>query len=139
MVSRLVKSAAALGLLLTGCNSGISDRNLSYISADETARVISEGQNTLFGVEKRTLLIDSRQRVSYKQKHILGAVNIPFGQLFAYMYELEGVGMIVVYGETTDDSVALAMSKELMELGFNDVRTLHGGFTGWEEIQKTTE
>lgn len=100
---------------------------------------MSEGQSTLLGVEKRTLLIDSRQRVSYKKKHILGAVNIPFGQLFAYMYELEGVGMIVVYGNTTNDSVAMAMSKELMELGFNDVRTLYGGFTGWEGIQNITE
>ena len=133
MVNHFVKSLATIGVFLVGCNAGISDHNLSYISAEDAVILLRDGKSNLLGVEKKTILIDPRNRLEYSKKHIAGSTNIPFGHLFAYEYKLENAGIIIVSGETDNDPVAMAMSKELMKLGFKDVKTLRGGLDGWWE------
>lgn len=95
--------------------------------------MLRDGQSNLLGVEKKTLLIDSRKKVDFNKNHIDGSINIPFGHLFAYEYKLNNVETIIVCGKSDNDPVAIAMSKELIKQGFKDVKTLRGGVDGWQD------
>ena len=122
-----------VSLLITGCSIGLSDKSLSYVTPADVSALISNDSGTLFNANTQAIIIDPRPSWSYGQGHILGAINIPFGQLSSRVWKLEDAGVIVVAGETHNDSVAIAMSKRLIKLGFSDVRTLRGGLTGWED------
>lgn len=123
-----------VGLLVCGgCSIGLSDRSLSYITPEGASILLREGAGTLLDADAEVVIVDPRPTWSYGQGHIPGATNIPFGQLNAQVWKLDGAGIIVVAGETHNDSVAIAMSKRLINLGFSDVRTLRGGLTGWED------
>ena len=95
--------------------------------------MLREGAGTLLDADAGVVIVDPRPTWSYAQGHIPEAINIPFGQLNAQVWKLDGAGVIIVAGETHNDSVAIAMSKRLIKLGFSNVKTLRGGLTGWED------
>ena len=103
---------------------------------DEASVIIEEGERAFLGEQKAVVLVDPRPTWSYRKGHIPQAINIPFGQLKSQMWQLDDAGVIIIAGETYNDAVAFAMSKSLNENGFNDVRTLRGGLTGWEDAGK---
>ena len=47
--------------------------------------------------------------------------------------------LLLFLGESWNDSVAIAMSKDLLKKGFKDVRTLKGGLTSWTESGRDIE
>ena len=120
-------------LLFGGCSIGLSDNSLSYLTPEGVSMLLEKGAGTLLDADAEVVIVDPRPTWSYGQGHIPGSLNIPFGQLHAQLWKLEGAGIIIVAGETHNDSVAIAMSKRLIKLGFSDVKTLRGGLTGWED------
>ncbi len=124
-------------LIAVGCNAGISDKNLVFVSPSDVSLLMSSESTELFGPELRTVLVDCRERAKFNKAHIPSATSIPFGHLKFKLYELDNAGVIVVSGDTFNDAVAIAMSKALMETGFKSVKTLRGGLTGWEEAGGT--
>lgn len=118
---------------LSGCSAGISDKSLSYISPADAAISMREGSSNLIGPERETVLLDPRQSWAYRKTHIPSSINIPYGQLKTQLWRLDEVGMIIVCGTTYDDSVAIAMSKTLLAMGYKDVRTVRGGLRAWEK------
>ncbi len=126
-------------MFLFGCNSGISDKNLSYVSPNDAAVLMREGSGSLLGPGGTTIMVDPRPTWVYRKSHISGSINIPFGRLHIQSWRLDDAGIIIVAGETYNDSVAIAMSKELISQGFTDVRTLRGGLTGWDDAGEPVE
>ena len=120
-------------LIFAGCSIGLSDRSLSYLTPEAVSILLREGAGTLLDADAEVMIVDPRPTWSYRQGHIPEAINIPFGQLNAQVWKLDGAGVIIVAGETHNDSVAIAMSKRLIKLGFSNVKTLRGGLTGWED------
>ncbi|MDE1038506.1 MAG: rhodanese-like domain-containing protein [Phycisphaerales bacterium] len=124
---------------LIGCGSGISDKNLSYVSPSEASVLMREGNRALLGPGSESIMVDPRPTWSYRKSHILGAINIPFGRLHIQSWRLDDAGIIIVAGETYNDPIAVAMSKELLLQGFTNVKTLRGGLTGWDEAGEPIE
>ena len=118
--------------LLAGCSVGISDKNLEFISPQEAYELLTEGSSNLIGSDLPTLVVDPRPTWSYRKGHIPQAINIPFGQIRLQLWQLDDAGTIIISGETHNDPVALALSKELIKQGFSDIKTMRGGLTGWE-------
>jgi rhodanese-related sulfurtransferase len=125
--------------LISGCASGISDKNLVYVSTLEAEKLLGHENTSLFGVEGATVLVDPRIPWQYNQGHIPGSMNLPLESLFLDAWKLDNVGIIIVSGQTWNDSVAIAMSKDLLKRGFKDVRTLKGGLTGWTDSGREIE
>jgi rhodanese-related sulfurtransferase len=123
----------------SGCDSGISDKNITYIMPRDAAVMMREGKSTLLGPRAATVLVDPRPSWSYLKSHIPGSINIPFGRLYLQSWQLDHAGVIIVSGETYNDSVSIAMSKALMQLGFTDVKTLRGGLVGWDDAGEVVE
>jgi rhodanese-related sulfurtransferase len=122
-----------------GCNTGISDKNLSYIMPRDASILVQDGQNSILGPNSTVVIVDPRPTWSFRESHIPEAINIPYGRLRIQAWRLADVGMIIVSGETYNDSVAIAMSKTLMGMGFTDVRTLRGGLVGWGDAGESIE
>ncbi len=98
-----------------------------------------EGNRALLGPGSESIMVDPRPTWSYRKSHILGAINIPFGRLHIQSWRLDDAGIIIVAGETYNDPIAVAMSKELLLQGFTNVKTLRGGLTGWDEAGEPIE
>ncbi|MDP7008110.1 MAG: rhodanese-like domain-containing protein [Phycisphaerales bacterium] len=128
-----------VGTLFLGCSTGISDKNLVYVNNDEAESLMQKGDTSLFGTESPTILVDARVPFRYSQGHIPGSMNVPLETLFFDAWKLDEAGIIIVSGETWNDAVAIAMSKELIKKGFKDVRTLKGGLTGWTDSGRAVE
>jgi len=140
MVIRFANFVTSFLLLaLVGCNTGISDKNLTYITPRDASIFVQEGQNNLLGPNSAVVIVDPRPTWSFRKSHIPQAINIPYGRLHIQSWRLKDVGMVIVSGETYSDSVAIAMSKTLIEMGFSDVRTLRGGLVGWGDAGESIE
>ncbi len=126
-------------LLIFGCGTGVSDKNLVFVNTDEADRLLQSGDTSLFGTDGATVLVDPRSAWQYSQGHIPGSMNLPLESLFFDAWKLDNAGIIIVSGLTWNDSVAIAMSKDLIKKGFKDVRTLRGGLTSWTDSGREVE
>jgi 3-mercaptopyruvate sulfurtransferase SseA len=118
------------------CARRTSSRDLVLVGADEAQRL----------VERRGLWrkdhgawVDPRTAAAFEVGHIPGALSLPFQEVSAGHERLKDYRVLVVYGEDFDDPLAEAMSKRLIELGHDDVRTLRGGLRMWLEAGHSIE
>jgi rhodanese-related sulfurtransferase len=97
------------------------------ISAQDLKALIAE--------KKPIFILDVRQKEEYDAGHIDNAVLIPLNVLLDRYNELPKDKTIVVYcgsGGRAARAVTLLGAK-----GFTNAVRLSGGFTAWEELQKT--
>ena len=57
---------------------------------------------------------------------------MPMAALSQDAWKLDEDQVIIVYGNTWNDDLSLAMSKALIKMAFPGVRTLRGGIDAWE-------
>ena len=123
-----------LGLLvLSGCDSKTSDRDLEWVTAYQGIDKIAKPTGA-FGSRGETVNIwlDPRTPTEYAEGHIPGAVSLPFPMIEQdHQSLLLNAGTVVVYDTNWDDVIAVSASKRLMELGYSDVYTLRGGLEAW--------
>ncbi|MEN6369480.1 MAG: DUF1573 domain-containing protein [Thermotogota bacterium] len=75
------------------------------------------------------ILIDLREPGAYATGHLMGALNIPYAELSAWIERLPKGVIIVLYdqdGVLSDQAV-----QELLSAGFTDARSLLGGLNAW--------
>lgn len=94
-------------------------RGLKKMSQEEFRASLRKGQ-----------LIDVREPNEYKGGHIIGARNIPVGQMKLRMKELRKDQPILMYcqGKSRTNQAA----KLLMKNGYTDIYMLEGGFKNWK-------
>lgn len=139
MVKSIRVFVSCFVVLIFGCGVGISDKNLTFVSPRDAAVLMQDGKSNLLGPKSSTIVVDPRPAWRFKKSHIPGSINIPFGRLRIQAYLLDDAGIIIVSGETYNDSVSVAMSKALITMGFKDVKTLRGGITGWDDAGEPVE
>ena len=121
-----------LVLSVFGCQGNrTSDRSIEFVSVEET-EALSGTRTSIFGKKSQGVCIDPRAEFEYRKGHIPGAIHVPYEDVRSRQQELRSYDTIVVYGTEYGSTIAQAMSKTLIELGFNDVRTLRGGLRAWE-------
>lgn len=128
-----------LSLVLTiaafaaGCTTQqTSDKDLVFISATE-AQELAVGRKRFLGLTGADVgtWVDARSPADYRKGHIPGAINLPFERVLTDHHQLKGHPILIVYGADYNDARANGMSKQLIELGYEDVRTLNGGIRAW--------
>lgn len=132
--------AISLFALANGCNSGVSDKSLRFVDPDQAIE-LAAGRDSLLGLggKKGGAYVDPRPEAAFEAGHIPGAIHLPFDRVRLDHHELDEAGALIVYGDDYNDAVALAMSKRLMELGHEDVRTLRGGLRAWKAAGNAVE
>jgi len=105
--------------------------NRNAVSAIGPAAAFEEFQR------RETLFLDARPANFYQERHIKGAVNIPL-TLFDIVYLMtfakeDKEKKIIVYGGTISKLYDLELADKLLLRGYEQVRILEGGLSGWEE------
>jgi rhodanese-related sulfurtransferase len=75
------------------------------------------------------LLVDLRPPEEYAQGHLLGAVNVPFGELPGWLDRLPREAVIYLYDATGVEGVQAAQL--LQAEGYAAARAIAGGLVGW--------
>jgi rhodanese-related sulfurtransferase len=134
MTPRTASALVLLASLAVGCTRKTSDRDIVYLTPAEAIGKSAQPTGLFGGRERRSVWVDPRTPQHYAEGHVSGAVSLPFPRMSAEAkVALRGYDQFFVYGTGTDDTIAKAASKRLMELGFDDVYTLKGGLEKWKE------
>ena len=133
--------AAGTCLPAAGCGEKkFSDRNLVLVDTTEALEIVAPRKKLLgLGSEESGAWVDPRSEREFREGHIPGAISLPFQYVTGRHQILKGYDILIVYGDDYDDPIADGMSKRLMELGFNDVRTLRGGLRAWTDADLEVE
>ena len=99
----------------------------------EIREVTAAEAEQLLGAETRPVLVDVRERDEYEQGYIPGAVHIPRGNLESRIENTvsDRNAPVILYCAAGNRSAFAA--KTLHELGYTDVVSLAGGFSGWKQ------
>ncbi|MCF6239824.1 MAG: rhodanese-like domain-containing protein [Bacteroidales bacterium] len=131
----LKTSIVLLSCFLFACSKQENNQNvqLKQISSKELKEKIAKQ-------EEEFTLIDLRSTEKFHKEKIEGAVNIPIDSLKSkisneefwqneYMYPPEDTSLIIIYGANSQTGIRAA--KTLMNLGFNNVVYLKGGYDNY--------
>ncbi len=122
--------AAGSTLLLTGCSTNVTDRDISEVSI---ARTHELGRASIKD-DSDVLMIDTRSSEAFAQGHIPGARNLRLGDLAdtRTLESLRRYDTLVVYGRDPGDSAAKAVAKSLIaEKKLGKVYHFSGGMNEW--------
>jgi rhodanese-related sulfurtransferase len=104
--------------------------------------VDSETIGKRFGGEK-VLFIDARPSHFFDERHIRGAVNIPYAlfdiMFMVHMEDINAADHIIVYGKTISRLYDEKVTQRLDLYGFKNVKILSGGLTEWVKKGYPTE
>lgn len=98
-------------------NSFIDQSKITYIELEPFKKLLNEKEPSLF-------ILDIQTEENYKKKHIVGATNIPLGELEKRSDEIPAGKQIVIYGE--NDNISFLGGVRLSDLGIFAVQTLIG-------------
>lgn len=90
---------------------------------------IDQGVVDYFLKQESVLILDVRDRLSYRCGHIPNALNFGKDNFKMFMNNINHHLHLLVYGESDEDSEAMA--ELLVELGFINVTVLAGGYDEW--------
>ena len=100
----------------------------------EDCFAIEELQQLLKQWPDQLIIIDVRTSEEFAEKHILGAINFPLGELESSSIKLSKEAMIITVcgkgGGRSQQGAAL-----LKQIGFINAKFLCGGIFGWYEWQ----
>lgn len=122
-------AGVVLGVGLLGCNE-TSDLDIKFVALEEVRGLTVSAEKTPTAL----LLIDPRPPSDFARGHLPGAKNV---QQSSVMRESElnpqwdPYDRIVVYGDNRGSAPARAMTKRLIEVGYDDVMMYEGGFEEW--------
>lgn len=118
--------------------------NLSFLSAEEFLGVsyitLAEAES-LFALGQ-AVFVDTRSEESYRQGHIVGAVNIPFEAFDPGVLEnipLPYDNPIVVYCDGSECQSSTNLAKHLAEKDYADIRVFFGGWEEWKNSELPIE
>ena len=88
--------------------------------------------------EVASTMLDIRDRTSFNQSHIMGAMAMPMDEVVERAKSsLEPEREIYIYGETDEQTAEVA--NKMRQAGFPAVSELRGGLAGWKAIGGPTE
>jgi len=141
--------AAVTGLLT---NHGRSDRLPLVAGGSPEARlttdtgasmIVSLNEARRLCLDDEAVFLDARSPEEYARGHIRCAQNIPWQSFDAWLDRVWGVipedARIITYCDGEECSLSADLARELISLGYQDVRVLVNGWTRWKEAGFPTD
>jgi rhodanese-related sulfurtransferase len=92
---------------------------------------------------KNTVFLDSRYPEDFKSGHIKGAINLPYEEFEEHapkvLPKLSKDEEIITYCDGSECETSLLLARELMDLGYTDVKVFFGGWQEWEKAGLSVE
>jgi rhodanese-related sulfurtransferase len=111
-----------------------SDRDVVFLSSRDVVSLIGTGVGQPPEGAADVILIDARAERHFNAGHIPGAVSLLLGESLVDHPRLSRKKRIIVYGEHSNDARAKAMSKKLIENGYDRTVMFDEGVQGWVEL-----
>lgn len=119
----------AVGAGLTGCESHVSDRDITLIELAEVRKLASSDK------PEKVRFVDPRSAEEFAVGHIPGAMNVQLYDVSGRKGDLEPsmakAEWVVVYGDDPGTAIARAMTKRLLAAGQDGTRLFAGGLSAW--------
>lgn len=85
-------------------------------------------------IDRTAVLVDVRDRSSYEELHLAGAILVPLNQVGANAARLAELDRtLIIYCSCPAEETSSAAAIELISRGVEDVLVLRGGVRGWVE------
>jgi rhodanese-related sulfurtransferase len=90
-----------------------------------------------------SVFIDARSSIEYEEGHIPGARSLPYyemeNRLESALAGLEPATPLVVYCEGVGCELSFFLGRELMVMGYQNVKIFYGGYPEWQQAGLPTE
>lgn len=92
---------------------------------------------------KNTIFLDSRYPEDFKLGHIEGAINLPYEEFEEHapqiLPKLLKDEEIITYCDGSECETSLLLARELVDLGYKEVKVFFGGWQEWEKAGLSVE
>jgi rhodanese-related sulfurtransferase len=92
---------------------------------------------------KNTIFLDARYPEDYRTGRIKGAINLPYEEFEEHaprvLPNLPKDEEIIAYCDGTECETSLLLARELIELGYKDVKVFFGGWQEWRDAALSVE
>jgi rhodanese-related sulfurtransferase len=92
---------------------------------------------------KNTIFLDARYPEDFGAGHIKGAINLPWEEYEEYapdiLPKLPKDEEIIAYCDGTECETSLLLARELVDLGYKDVKVFFGGWQEWQDAGLSVE
>jgi rhodanese-related sulfurtransferase len=92
-----------------------------------------EDANKQLNSERKPLLLDVRDRLTYIKQHVTGAKNMPLEEIVDLVDELPKDREAPIITVCNRGNLSLSGLLMLKSLGYRNVRSMNGGTIGWAE------
>jgi rhodanese-related sulfurtransferase len=92
---------------------------------------------------RNTVFLDARYPEDFKAGHIRGAINLPYEEFEQYspqvLPDLPNDQEIIVYCDGTECETSLLLARELVDLGYKNIKVFFGGWQEWQNAGLSVE
>ena len=92
---------------------------------------------------KNTIFLDARYPEDFRAGHVQGAINLPYEEYEDHapqvLPNLPKDEEIIAYCDGTECETSLLLARELIELGYQDVKVFFGGWQEWRDAGLSIE
>jgi rhodanese-related sulfurtransferase len=92
---------------------------------------------------RNTVFLDARYPEDFKAGHIKGAINFPYEEFEQYSSQvlphLPQNQEIIAYCDGTECETSLLLARELVDLGYRNIKVFFGGWQEWQNAGLSVE
>ena len=100
-------------------------------------RLLNTGEVLKIYKRENVVIIDARDRISYSQGHIKGAINIPYDEFELYpeffLDLFKNDKQLIIYCEGGYCEQSFIVAERLLKMGFKNVHVYIDGYPEWEK------
>lgn len=118
-------------IITTSCNTEYYSKMKHFMGETISAQELKTAIDDDLGY----IIIDIRPSHKYQGGHIPTAINIPAHELHTLIDTSYHLFPIVIYGQ--EIAKQKSAYKEIINMGYTDVRHLYGGYSSWNDETET--
>ena len=92
---------------------------------------------------KNIVFLDARYPADFEEGHVKGAVNLPWEEFDQYaprvLPSLAKDEEIIAYCDGTECETSLLLARELIKLGYENIKVFFGGWQEWQDAGLAVE
>jgi rhodanese-related sulfurtransferase len=136
----------ALIIILLGSGVGLIYNTLSpsgiTLKGNWSPRITTDSLVMKFQ-SKNVIFLDARYPKDFRAGHIKGAINLPYEEYEEHapqvLPKLPKDHEIIAYCDGTECETSLLLARELVDLGYEDVKVFFGGWQEWQDAGLSVE
>lgn len=102
-----------------------------FISPEELKKLLD-------AKSKDIVVVDTAAALVFEEQHIPGAVNLPYAPSLPQPVTLSRTKTLVIYCACNAEEESIDTAKKLVELGYQNIKVLKGGWLKWLDMDYET-